>query len=120
MTTFLLVFHVIICTVLVFVVLIQSGKDGGIGMMSGGGTSQSVFGSSGGANFFTKFTSATAALFMLTSIGLTVTKSGKRQSVFDGAPSQSASAPAIPVTPAQPTVPVPNTPAAKEATPATK
>ena len=38
-------------------------------MMGGGaGSSQSVFGSSGGADFFTKFTSGAAAIFMITSI----------------------------------------------------
>ncbi|HRK01438.1 MAG TPA: preprotein translocase subunit SecG [Oligoflexia bacterium] len=85
MGTFLIIFHVITCIVLVFVVLIQAGKEGGLGAMSGG--SQTVFGSSGGANFFTKFTAVTAALFMATSITLTVIKSGKKTSVFDGSES---------------------------------
>ena len=110
MSTFFLVLHVIVCVVLVLVVLVQSGKDGGIGMMSGGGSSQSVFGSSGGANFFTKFTSVTAAIFMITSIVLTLTKGGKKASLFDSA--KAAATPA-----ATQTLPAPGkteTPAAKK------
>lgn len=85
MSTLVIVFHVFICVVLILVVLVQAGKDGGIGAMSGGGSSQTIFGSSGGANFFTRFTSATAALFMITSIVLTVSKTGTKRSVFDSA-----------------------------------
>lgn len=99
MATFLLVLHVFTCILLVLVVLVQSGKDGGIGMMSGGGSSQTVFGSSGGANFFTKFTSACAAVFMVTSIFLTITKGNKHNSVFAGqVPAKTA--PATPGAPA--------------------
>lgn len=104
MSTFFLVLHIFTCVILVFVVLIQSGKEGGIGVMGGGG-SQTVFGSSGGANFFTKFTSAAAAIFMITSIVLTANRAGGRKaSIFDTAPKQTASAPTIPA-PAQQAVP---------------
>lgn len=96
MSTFVIVLHVVTCLVLVFVVLIQSGKEGGAGFLAGG-SSQTVFGSSGGANFFTKFTSAVAAIFMITSIVLTIGKSGKRSSLFEadaasGAPAATAPA----------------------------
>ncbi|MBI3558521.1 MAG: preprotein translocase subunit SecG [Deltaproteobacteria bacterium] len=93
MATFLLVLHVFTCILLVLVVLVQSGKDGGIGMMAGGGSSQTVFGSSGGANFFTKFTSGCAAVFMITSIFLTITKGNKHNSVFAGQAPAAKSAP---------------------------
>ncbi len=84
MATILIIFHVFTCVILVLVVLLQAGKDGGLGTMGGGG-SQTVFGSSGGANFFTKFTTGTAIVFMATSIALTLTKSGNKRSVFDPA-----------------------------------
>jgi preprotein translocase subunit SecG len=100
MSTFFLVLHIFTCVVLVFVVLIQSGKEGGIGMMTGG-SSQTVFGSSGGANFFTKFTSAMAAVFMITSIALTAAKSGRKASLFEG----SATAPSAESKPAAPVAP---------------
>lgn len=104
MGTFLIVLHVITCVILVFVVLIQAGKEGGLGAMAGG--SQTVFGSSGGANFFTKFTAGIAALFMVTSIALTIVKSGKKSSIFEGSSTTSA-----------PTAPVAETPPATEAAP---
>jgi preprotein translocase subunit SecG len=96
MQTFVTVVHVITCVLLVLVVLIQSGKGAEIST-SLGGSSQTVFGSSGGANFFTRFTSGAAAVFMLTSIGLTLMGGQSRKSVFE----------AIPVTaPVQNTAPV--------------
>lgn len=117
MATFLIVLHVFTCVVLVLVVLVQSGKEGGIGIMGGGGSSQTVFGSSGGANFFTKFTSATAAVFMITSIFLTITRGGQRTSVFAAPSAATKKAPAAPGT----TTPAPaqtTAPAAPTATPA--
>jgi preprotein translocase subunit SecG len=119
MNTFLLVLHVFACIVLVFVVLIQSGKDGGIGMMAGG-SSQTVFGSSGGANFFTKFTSVTAAIFMVTSIFLTVTKGGKRTSIFDRPVSANTSTSTIPTPAASPVTAAPAAPAQAPAADAQK
>jgi preprotein translocase subunit SecG len=70
MMTFLTVLHVIVCVFLILVVLLQAGKGGGVGIAFGGGGSQTVFGSSGAGNFLTKLTSATAAIFLLTSLGL--------------------------------------------------
>jgi preprotein translocase subunit SecG len=70
MMTFLTVVHVIVCVFLILVVLLQAGKGGGVGIAFGGGGSQTVFGSSGAGNFLTKLTSVTAALFLVTSLGL--------------------------------------------------
>jgi preprotein translocase subunit SecG len=70
MMTFLTVVHVIVCVFLILVVLLQAGKGGGVGIAFGGGGSQTVFGSSGAGNFLTKLTSATAAIFLITSLGL--------------------------------------------------
>ena len=82
--TALLVFHVFVAFVLVVVVLLQSGKGGGLGAGLGGGSSNTLFGASGGSNFFTKLTAVLAALFMLTSLTLTVKKGRKdKTSVFD-------------------------------------
>jgi preprotein translocase subunit SecG len=70
MMTFLTVIHVIVCVFLILVVLLQAGKGGGVGIAFGGGGSQTVFGSSGAGNFLTKLTSVTAAIFLVTSLGL--------------------------------------------------
>lgn len=83
MQTFVTVIHVFTCILLVLVVLIQSGKGAEIST-SLGGSSQTVFGSSGGANFFTRFTSGAAAVFMTTSVILTLMGGQSKKSLFEG------------------------------------
>jgi preprotein translocase subunit SecG len=70
MQTFLTALHIVVCVFLILVVLLQAGKGGGMGIAFGGAGSQTVFGSSGAGNFLTRLTSITAALFMITSLGL--------------------------------------------------
>src|SRR3954471_11629224 len=105
MLTFITVIHVITCTLLVLVILLQSGKGAEISA-SFSGSSQTVFGSSGGQNFFTRFTYSAAAIFMVTSLALTILSGVSRKSLFEG----SAAAPAAAV-PA-PGAPQPANPAA--------
>jgi len=95
MGTFITILHVFTCVLLVLVVLIQSGKGAEISA-SFGGSSQTVFGSSGGANFFTRFTAVAATIFMVTSVTLTIMGGQARKSVFDGAPSEGAPKAAAP------------------------
>src|SRR4051794_25261824 len=97
MTTFVTVIHCVTCVLLVLVVLIQSGKGAEISA-SFSGSSQTVFGSSGGANFFTRFTQGAAALFMLTSLTLTILGGQSRKSLFEGLATPPAPAPTAPVT----------------------
>jgi preprotein translocase subunit SecG len=67
----LIVIHVMVCFLMVGAILLQSGKGAEIGA-SFGGSSQTVFGSRGPANFLSKFTVVVAAVFMLTSLGLAI------------------------------------------------
>lgn len=78
--TFTLTIHIITCFLLILVVLLQSGKGAEVSA-SFGGSSQTVFGSSGGANFFTKLTATLAGIFMFTSITMTIL--GTKSSVMD-------------------------------------
>ena len=71
MYIFLIVIHVMVCFLMVGAILLQSGKGAEIGA-SFGGSSQTVFGSRGPANFLSKFTVVVAAIFMLTSFGLAI------------------------------------------------
>jgi preprotein translocase subunit SecG len=71
MYTFLVVIHVLICFLMIGAILLQSGKGAEIGA-SFGGSSQTVFGSRGPANFLSKFTVVVAAIFMLTSLSLAI------------------------------------------------
>lgn len=101
MQTFVTIIHVITCVLLVLVVLIQSGKGAEISSTLGG-SSQTVFGSSGGANFLTRFTQGAAALFMVTSLTLTIMGGESRKSLFEGPVPAMATQNAAPQTAAAP------------------
>jgi len=71
MGTALTILHIIVCLALISIVLLQHGKGAGIGAAFGG-SSQTVFGSTGAAPFLAKLTAVAAILFMCTSLGLTI------------------------------------------------
>jgi len=100
LNTFLIIVHVIVSAVLVIVILLQAGKGSGLGGAFGG-SSQAVFGGRGAQTFLGKVTSASAAVFMLTSLSLSYlsTRSG---SVVKEAPAPVAPAPTSPALPAGP------------------
>jgi len=83
MITLLTIVHVFACLFLVAVVLLQSGRAGGMGVLSGGQT-QTVFGGRGAGGFLTKATAFCATLFMLTSASLAYTSSSGRDSLARG------------------------------------
>ena len=62
--------HIFMCLVLIFVVLLQQGRGGGMGAAFGGGQAAQVFGGSGAGNILTRATAICATIFMLTSVGL--------------------------------------------------
>ncbi|MFZ5453629.1 MAG: preprotein translocase subunit SecG [Thermodesulfobacteriota bacterium] len=99
MSTILVVIHILVSLALIFIVLLQHGKGAGIGAAFGG-SSQTVFGSTGAAPFLAKLTAAAAILFMVTSLGLTFLGQQKETSVMRGAGSQPAKQQTAPVTPA--------------------
>ena len=77
--TFLKILHVFVCAVLIFVVLLQQGKGGGMGAAFGGGGAAQVFGGRGAGNILTWATATCAAIFMLTSVSLAyISSSGDR------------------------------------------
>jgi preprotein translocase subunit SecG len=117
MTTFVTVIHCVTCVLLVLVVLIQSGKGAEISA-SFSGSSQTVFGSSGGANFFTRFTQGAAAVFMMTSLTLTILGGQSHKSLFEGmatppapAPTALATGAAVPTAGGVPVADAPKAPA---------
>ncbi len=108
MHIFLVIVHVIVCTILIGMVLLQKGKGADIGAAFGG-ASQTVFGPRGAQSFLAKLTTAAAIIFMITSIGLAFTTT-KRSSIMENAPQQQTqpAAPAAPLMPpAQAPAPVP-------------
>jgi len=75
---FLLIVHLTACISLILIVLLQSGKGGGLsGLMGGGGGAEQIFGASTGMAFVKKVTVAMAITFVLTSLLLTIVVSRK-------------------------------------------
>jgi len=79
MNVFLWVLHIMVCFVLIVVVLLQRGKGADIGAALGGGSSNTVFGGRGAGNFLTKITTASAIIFMATSLTLSYVSSEQSQ-----------------------------------------
>jgi preprotein translocase subunit SecG len=70
MTTFVTIIFVIVSLMMILSILLQAGKGGGLGTALGGGASQGVFGSGGGADFMSKLTQGFAATFMISAMYL--------------------------------------------------
>jgi preprotein translocase subunit SecG len=83
MTTLVVIVHIIVCVALISIVLLQHGKGAGIGAAFGG-SSQTVFGSTGAAPFLAKLTAVAAILFMLTSLSLSFLGRQQEASVMQG------------------------------------
>jgi preprotein translocase subunit SecG len=104
--------HVIVCIVLILVVLLQAGKGANMGAVFGG-SSQTIFGSSGPGTFLGKMTTGVAIIFMLTSFSLSYTVSRKGTSLMEGAakPAAQQTAPIQQTIPVQIPAPPPSSPA---------
>lgn len=70
MDTLVTVVHFITAFLMIALILMQQGKGAEMGASFGGGSSQTVFGSTGGGSFFGKLTSILAVVFFVTSLGL--------------------------------------------------
>lgn len=71
METIILILHVLVAASVIVLVLLQQGKGADMGAAFGSGSSGSLFGSSGSANFLSRATAVLATAFFLTSLGLT-------------------------------------------------
>jgi preprotein translocase subunit SecG len=94
--TILFVVQVLVAVTLCGLILLQHGKGADMGAAFGSGSSGSLFGAAGSANFLSRTTAILAAVFFLTSLGLTYlgtthAKSGlMQQGVMQDAPSSKA------------------------------
>ena len=68
----IMVLHIIVSTILILVVLLQTGKRADLAGAFGGGGSQTAFGARGAATAFSKITTGAAVLFMVTSLTLSI------------------------------------------------
>lgn len=116
MDTLLTIVHVVVCLFLIGVVLLQHGKGADIGAAFGG-SSQSLFGTEGPLPLLNKITTASAIIFMLTSVTLAYISSSTGSSSVMSAVNQSQ-----PMTPpaqvSQPLVEEKAVPAPEEKAPA--
>jgi preprotein translocase subunit SecG len=80
LTSFATVVFAIICILLVLIILLQSDKSAGMGIL--GGASQSTFGSST-ADIITKVTAVMVAIFMVGSLGLSIMESRRISSLSE-------------------------------------
>lgn len=96
MLPFVSTIHILLCVFMIFVILLQPGKDAGMGAAFGGGAATSAFGGRGAVTFLGKVTAVCAVAFFLTSLGLSFV--GLRKSVAGSivAPKPAATAPATP------------------------
>ena len=122
----LLSLHVLVCIGLIAVVLLQSGKGGGLAGGAFGGTAQTVFGGRGATDFMTRATMVLGGAFFITSMVLALMTSnpnqGARSLIQEAAKRAPAAAPQVPgsapgapgQSPAQqsPAAPPPSTPPA--------
>jgi preprotein translocase subunit SecG len=112
--TLIVIVHVFICFLMIGAILLQSGKGAEIGA-SFGGSSQTVFGSRGPANFLSKLTVIVAAVFMVTSLSLAILAK-QRNAASTLIDLQQKSEPATPST--SPTPPSPESHPSGESSPA--
>ncbi len=104
MSILLIIIHILVCIALIMIVLLQTGKGADMGAAFGGGSSQTLFGSTGASTFLGKATTGAAILFMVTSLTLAYLSShrtGDQSIVTDTpAPVQTQAAPGTTTPPA--------------------
>jgi len=107
----LLVVHMVVALVVIGLVLLQHGKGADMGAAFGSGSSGSLFGAVGSANFLSRSTAVLATVFFLSSLGLTYLGSTRtvrpavERSIMDTQAPKAGDVPAVPSAPTAPTSP---------------
>lgn len=70
MYPFFVTLHVLLCTFLIFIIMLQPGKGGDVSAAFGGGSSSALFGPRGPTGLLQRATTVVAVLFMGTTITL--------------------------------------------------
>lgn len=85
MFVFMISVHVIVSLFLVFVILIQSGRGGGLSQEFGGSSTQTILGTKT-ATFLTRTTTVCAALYIITSLSLAIMSAKRGKSLMEFTP----------------------------------
>lgn len=73
LVSILILVYIVVCGFLILVVLLQSGKGGGLsGLLSGGGGLSDTFGASGAEKTLSRWTTYCAIAFLVISLALTL------------------------------------------------
>jgi preprotein translocase subunit SecG len=98
--TLTLVLHMLVAVGIIVLVLLQHGRGADMGAAFGSGSSGSLFGSAGSANFLSRTTAILATVFFVSSVALTYfgSQRGEPEGVIrpGSAPAQQAPGPAAP------------------------
>ena len=81
--TLVTIVHLVMAFLLILFVLLQDSKGGAMGILGGGGSSDTLFGSGGATNFLVKMTRWTVILFAGTCISLAYLSTRSGGSVTD-------------------------------------
>ncbi len=76
---FILTVHILLGVAIIGLVLLQHGKGADMGAAFGGGSSGSLFGATGSANFLSRTTAVLATVFFITSLGLSYLATNRAQ-----------------------------------------
>jgi preprotein translocase subunit SecG len=103
MIAFVTVIHLLVCTLLILVVLLQTGKGADLASAFGGAGTQGAIGARSSGNVLSKATTVAAILFMITSLTLTILKSRQESgTVMENMKEQSQPAPGAATVPVEP------------------
>lgn len=72
MENILFIVHLLVALAIIGLILMQQGKGAEMGASFGAGASQTLFGSGGSGNFFSRMTALLVAIFFVTSFALAV------------------------------------------------
>jgi preprotein translocase subunit SecG len=84
MEKLVLIIHSLAAIAIIGLILLQQGKGAAAGASFGAGASQTVFGSEGSGNFFTRATAIIATIFFCTSFGLAIIAKNQSQVATKG------------------------------------
>jgi preprotein translocase subunit SecG len=108
----LVTLHVLVCLLLIFVIMLQSGNAADLAGAFGGAGSQTAFGPRGAATFLTKATTWCAIVFMMSSLALSLKRAPTTAQGSSILEQTMPTAPSRPATPAR--KPVPQAPVPKK------
>jgi preprotein translocase subunit SecG len=107
----LVTLHILVCLLLIFVIMLQSGNAADLAGAFGGAGSQTAFGPRGAATFLTKATTWCAIVFMMSSLALSLKRA---PTTAQGSSILEQTMPTAPSRPAPAQQPVPQAPVPKK------